>query len=87
MKTKVVTFEHKQILEQFHAGLTQRDIELITDLTSKGYWVYLECWEDDISNNHVSEWHVYNHGEGIGQLMTGTNFSQFKLNNYEPDTN
>lgn len=87
MKTKIVTIGHKQILEQFHAGLTERDIELITVLTSKGYWVYLECLEDDISNNHVYDWHVYNHSDGIGQLMAGTNYLQFKQNNYEADTN
>jgi len=84
MKKKIIMIEHKEVLEKFHTGLTERDIELITDLTKKGYWVFLECHNDDW--DRVIDWHVYNHCEGrLGQLMSGTDFEQFKQNNYEPE--
>lgn len=77
---KTIIIEQKEVLEKFHKGLTPKEIEVILGYLSEGKSIYLETLKD---GKTIKTWHFYP-VEG-GQLMSGSDFNNFKKNNYEPD--
>lgn len=76
----IEVIEHFEILTKYHC-MDMQEALIISNLTKDGYCVFLETKDD----NSISDWHVYNKMEGLGQLISGNNFKSFKNNNYESE--
>ena len=81
MKEELTIIEHFEILTKYHLGLSNSEALAINALTKNGYCIYLET----INNNEIVNWYIYAKQTSEGQLMSGSNFEQFKQNNYEPE--
>jgi len=77
-ETRMENISHYEILTKYH-NVKKRDATLITIALNKGCCVYVELNQ----NNELLNWFIYAKLDNEGQLITGTNYKQFKKNNYE----
>ena len=76
---EVIIIEQFQVLTEYHKGISDSEALIINDLLKNGYCIYLEC----VNDIEVINWHIYDKYERDGQLMSGSNFENFKNNKYE----